>query len=111
MEVITWVPLLVGDLKFLRKTPTRAHGDVMKRAVAHPHWCQLLEMEDDTYIELCVEFFTTFLIHQGKDVIGHRDPVIKFRLGALNHKMSFDELVQAMGIEERSGSDFEVDAI
>ncbi|CAI0461793.1 unnamed protein product, partial [Linum tenue] len=37
-------------------------GDVMRKEVVHPQWRQALDLEDDTYGELCVEFFSTFTI-------------------------------------------------
>ncbi|CAL1394566.1 unnamed protein product [Linum trigynum] len=87
------------------------YGDVMREAVVHPQWRQALDLEDDTYGELCVEFFSTFTIHKILCLLDHPVSRVEFRLGGEIQNLSYDELARALGVEVKHEDEWEEDAI
>ncbi|CAL1388461.1 unnamed protein product [Linum trigynum] len=86
-------------------------GDVMRETVVQPQWRQLLDIEDDIYGELYVEFFSTFTIHKTQCLLGHPICRVKFQLGREGRTLSYDELAEALGVQAKHEDDWEEDAI
>ncbi|CAL1370656.1 unnamed protein product [Linum trigynum] len=82
----------------------------MREAVVHPQWCQFLDLEDDIYGELCVEFFITLTIRKSLCLLGHPVRWVEFRLGGELCNLSYDELARALGVEAKHEDDWEEDA-
>ncbi|CAL1394944.1 unnamed protein product [Linum trigynum] len=85
--------------------------DIIREVVAHPQWRRLLEMEDDIYGELCVEFFSTFTIFTSKSTFSDPRHKVTFHLGGEWNTLTFDELARSLRVYDGCEAEWEEDAI
>ncbi|CAL1406934.1 unnamed protein product [Linum trigynum] len=83
----------------------------MREVVVHPYWRQALDLKDDTYGELCVEFFNTFTIRKSICLLDRPVRRVEFRLGGELRNLSYDDLTRALGLEAKHDDDWEEGAI
>ncbi|CAL1388996.1 unnamed protein product [Linum trigynum] len=80
---------------------------IMREAMAHPQWRQLLELDDDNYGELCVDFFRTFTISKTMSAFGNRLRTMKFHLGGECRTLTFNGVARAMELDTHLDSEWE----
>ncbi|KAI3810726.1 hypothetical protein L1987_20348 [Smallanthus sonchifolius] len=68
-----------------------------------PHWRQLLDVPREQYVELPLEFFSTYRLHRGDLTAA---TVVEFSLGGVLHHMSISQFASRIGLynEAETGS-------